>query len=239
MSKRPGGTAHRDADGRLSDSSYVARIERQLALMRITPMTIFQIRKGIQPSSPKAEYEIIDVRHKPGFKCELCGHNPIVNVFTIKHKTTGVEKLIGSECAGNWVDADLARAMIHELLRRKASIKNELKFRDLFDWYATFVKSYGGDEDFEKGIERLKQGRSLGNAELKRLLDAVTQLPEATLKRLKEQAESMMESCTVAQRKGFSFPSGWAFSLALVRRGRAMVRDYQLALEIELEIQDD
>lgn len=238
MSKRPGGTAKRDADGRLVDSSYTAKIERQLAQMRITPMNVLLARKGHTPPNPTVEYEIIDLKHIPDFKCELCGHFPIVNVFTIQHKQTLQKRCIGSECAGNWADADLARAMIREIQRQKASIRNEFKYMELFSWYKTFSELFGKDEDVEKSVYRLKTGHSVGNAESKRLLDCVAMLPIDILRTLRERADKFALWGEEAQRNGASLPSGWPFALALVKRGRGMVKDYQLALEIMQRIED-
>lgn len=222
------GKAKRDENGKLSISYYQKRIEQELAQMRITPLEVLRMRKGYKPPDANAEFEITKVEHIADFKCELCDHSPIVNVFTLKHKVTGRFRRVGIECAYNWADADIARAMLREMQRRKSALRNEVRCRAIFDWWEMFRTKYKADPDIQSLIRRLKQGRSIGTKSKARLTMLVEKLSEKNIDKLKDIVEDIKIVC---QDRGTS-TYGWNYILNLVKRDKGTINDYLFAYKI-------
>ncbi len=62
--------------------------------------------------------------------CQLCGHNPIKRVFVIKSRTSGQELHIGSECATNYLDADIISGLTKMFGIEYNKIVNPIKYED-------------------------------------------------------------------------------------------------------------
>lgn len=90
-------------------SAYQARIERTLTDVFID---VPQYNQAGQ------EWRLINVAHTNGFaQCELCGHVPIKRLFFIESSSTQTVKMIGSECARNYLRVDLVEAYERTLNR--------------------------------------------------------------------------------------------------------------------------
>jgi len=104
-------TPEEQAVRRTRVSAYQARIERSLTDIY---MDVPANRNAGQA------WHLVAVAHTRGYAvCELCGHNPIRRLFFIKHQETGAEKMIGSECARNYVRVDLVDAYLNSMVREQ------------------------------------------------------------------------------------------------------------------------
>lgn len=90
-------------------TAYQARIERTLTdIFHEVPLT----------NQAGQEWVLTSVAHTNGYaSCELCGHTPIKRLFFIESTTTGASKMIGSECARNYLRVDLVEAYERTLNR--------------------------------------------------------------------------------------------------------------------------
>ena len=124
----------------MAKSAYQKRIEKALAGLSIemdarTIAKFSLIAAGKKKSLEQTiqgddEFTIESAYRSPGMKCELCGHNPIKNVFVLKHKTNHNKLNIGCECAKNYIDADLVDAVCKEYDFEYRKIVNPIKFED-------------------------------------------------------------------------------------------------------------
>jgi hypothetical protein len=61
--------------------------------------------------------------------CELCGKNPIGDGFEIRHRTKGITLILGSECIGNYVYADVsvsdAKRAVFEEGKKKVATRSK------------------------------------------------------------------------------------------------------------------
>lgn len=92
-------------------SSYQARIERTLT------DSYHEVPSNGQAGS---EWVLEAVGHTNGYAtCELCGHSPIRRLFWIRNTSTQDTKMIGSECARNYVRVNLVDAYLRTLTREQ------------------------------------------------------------------------------------------------------------------------
>lgn len=98
-------------------SAYQARIERTLTDVFI------DVPRHNQAGQ---EWVLVNVAHTNGFaQCELCGHVPIKRLFFIESTTTQVTKMIGSECARNYLRVDLVEAYERTLNRQQNRLRTQ------------------------------------------------------------------------------------------------------------------
>jgi hypothetical protein len=102
-------------------TAYQARIERTLT-------DIFH--EVPQANQAGNEWILTSVAHTNGYaSCELCGHTPIKRLFFIQSRSTGAERMIGSECARNYLSVDLVQAyertLNRSMNRRRVNARRE------------------------------------------------------------------------------------------------------------------
>ena len=78
-------------------NSYMKKITKELIAMSDSPDNQFR--------------ECAAYYDSDGIKCELCGHNPIKNIFEITCIETDETRKVGSECVKNYMDVDLANGI--------------------------------------------------------------------------------------------------------------------------------
>lgn len=204
----------------LDISPYKAKIEQRLAEMRVTGLSILEMKKGIIPD-PLDEFEIVDVAHYNDFTCELCDHYPIVNVFTLLHKQTGNIKKVGSECAKNWASTDLIQGMLRELNRQKRVIKNEYRYQHLYHWYDEF-KHLVKDYNFKNLLNSLKKGKVISKKQKMFLFDVITKLTPENIIIINDKINIIKEE------NDNRFYDYWSVNSAAkrIKNNNAYVKDY-------------
>jgi hypothetical protein len=128
-------------------SSYQIRIEKKLADLSIgldprSLVRLADINEGLIESLEKTitgnqHFKPVKVYRHTGRKCDLCGHNPIKNVFVIENKARHQELHIGSDCARNYIDADLVSAICKQYNLEYKKIVNPIKFEadiEILEW---------------------------------------------------------------------------------------------------------
>lgn len=108
-------------------SSYQARIER----------TLTDIYHEVPPISQAGQEWILEaVGHTNGYaSCELCGHFPIKRLFWIRNCTTQDQRMIGSECARNYVRVDLVDAYMRTIQREQNRTRTATRRRERRNTY--------------------------------------------------------------------------------------------------------
>jgi len=130
-------------------SAYQKRIETALADLSLnldarTIVKFMGIRDGEVAALTSTitgadEFTATKVYRHTGMVCQLCGHNPIKNVFVIEHKINKKELHIGSDCARNYINTDLVDAVCREYAIEYKKIVNPIKFADtlpILEWAA-------------------------------------------------------------------------------------------------------